>query len=275
VPEIPDLEAIRSFYNGRIVGREITDAEVLIPYIVRTGANDFVATMKGNRLGEVLRRGKFLLFALADGQVMVVNAMLTGRFQYCEPKQKKRAKTCFILTLDNGMQMRYADQRMMGKIYLVPAEAVGAVPMFGEMGPDALEVTEDEFRARIRKYSGAIKNILTNHKFIAGVGNAYSDEILFESRIDPFRKRTTMSDDDIGRLYRGMRTVYDWAIPILQDHFHDELDYEEWREHLKVHRKGVRAGADKDEGRCPRCGTHITEISPNDRVTSWCRTCQT
>ena len=75
--------------------------------------------------------------------------------------------------------------------------------MFAEMGPDALEVTEEEFRARIRKHTGAIKNILTNHKFIAGIGNAYSDEILFEARIDPFRKRTTMSDDDIGRLYRG------------------------------------------------------------------------
>ena len=85
--------------------------------------------------------------------------------------------------------------------------------MFAEMGPDALAVTEDEFRARIRKHSGAIKNILTNHKFVAGIGNAYSDEILFEARIDPFRKRTTMSDDDIGRLYRAMRTVFDRSNP--------------------------------------------------------------
>jgi formamidopyrimidine-DNA glycosylase len=275
MPEIPDLEAIRAFYNARIIGREITAAEVLIPYIVRTGASDFAASMTGNRFGEALRRGKFLLFGMSDGQVMVINAMLTGKFQYCDPKQKKRAKTCFILTLDNGMQMRYADQRVMGKIYLVPAEGVMSVPMFGEMGPDALEVTEDEFRARIRKHSGAIKNILTNHKFIAGIGNAYSDEILFEARIDPFRKRTAMSDDDIGRLYRSLRTVYDWAIPILQQHFRDELDYQEWREHLKVHRKGAPEGADRDEGRCPRCGTHISEISPNQRVTSWCRTCQT
>jgi formamidopyrimidine-DNA glycosylase len=146
--------------------------------------------------------------------------------------------------------------------------------MWAEMGPDALEVSEDEFRMRIRKHTGAIKNILTNHKFIAGIGNAYSDEILFEARIDPFRKRTTLSDDDIGRLYRGMRTVYDWANPLLKEHFRDELDYHEWREHMKVHRKGAKAGADKDEGRCPRCGHHISEISPNERVTSWCRTCQ-
>jgi len=206
---------------------------------------------------------------------MVINAMLTGRFQYLEPKAKKYAKTVLVLTLDNGMQLRYADQRLMGKIYLVPPEGVASVPMFGEMGPDALEVTEEEFRARIRKHAGAIKNVLTNHKFVAGIGNAYSDEILFEARIEPFRKRTTMSDDDIGRLYRGMRTVYEWANPLLAEHFRDELDYHEWREHLKVHRKGAPEGAPRDEGRCPRCGTHLTQISPNDRVTTWCRTCQT
>lgn len=275
MPEIPDLEAIRAFYNARIIGREITSAEVLIPYIVRTGAADFAASMTGNRFGEILRLGKFLLFGMEDGQAMVINAMLTGRFQYCEPKKRKSAKTCMVLSLDNGMQLRYADQRVMGKIYLVRAEDVTSVPMFGEMGPDALAVSEHDFRARIRKHSGAIKNILTNHKFICGIGNAYSDEILFEARIDPFRKRTTMSDDDIGRLYRGMRTVYEWAIPILQEHFRDELDYHEWREHLKVHHKGAPAGADRDEGRCPRCGTHISQIAPNQRETSWCRTCQT
>jgi formamidopyrimidine-DNA glycosylase len=275
MPEIPDLEAIRAFYNARIIGREITGVEVMIPVVVRTGATDFAASMTGNRFGEVLRRGKFLLFGMGDGQVMVINPMLTGRFQYKPAAEKKKGKMVMTITLDDGKQLRYADQRVMGKIYLVPAEGVASVPMFAEMGPDALGVSEDEFRARIRKHSGAIKNVLTNHKFLAGIGNAYSDEILFEARIDPFRKRNTLSDDDIGRLYRAMRTIYDWSIPLLKEHFSEELDYEEWREHLKVHRKGARAGADRDEGRCPRCGTHITQIAPNDRVTSWCRTCQT
>lgn len=273
MPEIPDLEAIRSFLNARIIGAEVTAAEVRIPYIVRTGATDFVAGVTGRRFGEVHRRGKFLLFTLDDGYVIVINPMLTGRFQYVEAPEKKRPKVAMVLTLDGGTELRYADQRVMGKIYLVHADDVPSVPMFAEMGPDALGVSEEEFRQRIRKYSGAIKGILTNQNFIAGIGNAYSDEILFAARIDPFRKRTTLSDDEIGALYQGMRDVYAWAIPILKQHFSDALDYEEWREHLKVHRKGVE-GRDSDEGRCPRCGTHISQISPNDRVTSWCRNCQ-
>ncbi len=273
MPEIPDLEAIRGFLNERIVGVEITAAETPIPYIIRTPAADVAATLIGNRFGHVLRRGKFLLFGLADESVLVINAMLTGRFQYVPPSTKKRAKTCLIVTLANGSQLRYSDQMLMGKIYVVPAANIMSVPMFADMGPDALEVSADEFRQRIRKHQGAIKNVLTNHKFIAGVGNAYSDEILWEARIQPFRKRSTLSDAETYALYRALHAVMDRSIAIVREKFRDDLDYEEWREHLKVHRKGGD-GKNKDEGRCPRCGTHITEISPNQRITSYCRTCQ-
>jgi formamidopyrimidine-DNA glycosylase len=273
MPEIPDLEAIRVFLNKRIVGVEITKAEALIPYIIRTPRADFEATLTGNRFGEVLRRGKFLLFGLADESVMVINPMLTGRFQYVQPSAKKLAKTCMAITLEDGWQIRYSDQRLMGKIYVVRADDVMSVPMFAEMGPDALDVSEGEFRARIRKHAGAIKNVLTNHKFIAGIGNAYSDEILFEARVAPFRKRTELSDAEIGALYRAIHKVMDRSIPIVTEKFAEGLDYTEWREHLKVHRKGADS-KDKDEGRCPRCGSYLTEIAPNQRVTTWCRTCQ-
>jgi len=269
MPEIPDLEAIRAFLNERIVGVAITDAHTFIPYIFRTPAKDVAAGLTGNRFGEVLRRGKFLLFTMADEYVLVINPMLTGRFQYVQPVAKKRAKTCLVLDLEDGHQLRYADDRLMGKIYYVYVDDVPNLPQFGEMGPDALEVSEEEFRQRIRKHSGAIKGILTNHKFVAGIGNAYADEILWEARVNPFRRRTTLSDAEIGALYRAIHTTMQRSIPILREHFRDELDYEEWREHLKVHRKGGEG-----DGRCPRCGAHITEIAPNQRITSWCRVCQ-
>ncbi len=275
MPEIPDLEAIRAFFNDRIVGVEIAEAKVLIPHVVRTGGADFEATLTGNRLGTTLRQGKFLLMPLADEHVMVVNAMLTGRFQYGSDLPKKlRARTCFTISFADGNQLRYSDQLLMGKVYVVPADTLMSVPTFADMGPDALSVSEEEFRARLRKHTGQIKNILTNYKFIAGIGNAYSDEILFEARLDPFRKRSTMSDEDLGRLYAAIKTTFDRSIRILREHFRDELDYKEWRAHLKIHRKGAAPDADRDEGRCPRCGLHISEIAPNQRLTSWCRNCQ-
>ncbi len=274
MPEIPDLEAIRAFLNPRIGGVEITQAEALIPYIIRTPRSDFEATLTGNRFGEISRRGKFLLFGLADEHVLVINPMLTGRFQYVRPSDKKLAKTCMAITFEDGWQLRYSDQLLMGKIYVVPEDDLMSVPMFADLGPDAMEVSEEEFRVRIRKHRGAIKNVLTNQKFIAGIGNAYSDEILFEARIAPFRKRTDIEDDEIGALFAAIHKVMDRSIPIVTAKFSEGLDYTEWREHLKVHRKGT-ATRSRDEGRCPRCGMHLTEISPNQRVTTWCRTCQT
>ena len=82
------------------------------------------------------------------------------------------------------MELRYADQRLMGRVYLVTPEELESLPQFAEMGPDVLSpaLTEDVFRERSSKYTGQIKSVLVNHKFVAGIGNAYSDEILWEAR---------------------------------------------------------------------------------------------
>jgi formamidopyrimidine-DNA glycosylase len=154
----------------------------------------------------------------------------------------------------------------MGKIYLVRKDALSTVPQFSDMGPDALAVSQEEFAQRIRKFTGQIKNILVNHKFIAGIGNAYADEILFAARIHPYRKRTTLSDDDIARLYEAMHKVFDWATPIVASQMQDELNYEERRDFLKIHRKGKEP--------CPVCGTRISEITAGQRITNFCRNCQ-
>ena len=266
MPEIPDLEAIRGFLNQRLPGVAIERAEYLIPVVFRVPKDEFVSTLAGDVFGETQRRGKFLLFALKSKRLLVINAMLTGRFQYLQPDQKRRARTCFVIALSNGWELRYADDRLMGKIYLVPADRLGEVPQFAEMGPDALEVTEEEFAQRIRRFTGMIKNILVNLRFVAGIGNAYADEILFAARLHPYRKRTSLKEDDIERLYRSMRKVFAWATPIVAEQMRDELNYDERRGFLKVHRKGGEP--------CPVCGTRISEITAGQRITSFCRNCQ-
>lgn len=266
MPEIPDLEAIRGFFNRRIPGVAITETRVLIPVVVRSPRAEFERSLAGSRFGEVNRRGKFLLFGLDGRRVLVVNPMLAGRFQYGPASLRMRPKTCVVLALEDGHELRYADERLMGKIYLVREDELLTVPQFAEMGPDALAVSEEEFVARLRRGTGQIKNLLTNHRIIAGIGNAYADEILFRARIQPFRKRRDLSDDDLRRLHQAMGEVFAWATPIVAALMQDELDYSEWRGHLKVHRRGGEP--------CPVCGTRISEVSPNQRVTSFCRTCQ-
>ncbi len=222
----------------------------------------------GDTFGEVLRHGKFLLFPLASGRILVINAMLTGRFSLVEPAAKKHARTCLVLGLSDGHELRYADQRVMGRIYLVDRARLDAVPQFTEMGPDVMSpaLTEEVFAQRLRRFTGQVKSILVNHRFIAGIGNAYSDEILWVAGIHPYRKRTQLSEDEVHRLYEAVRSVYAWACPIVAEKMTESLDYSEWRDHLRVHRRGGQP--------CPRCGATISEITAGQRVTSFCRHCQ-
>jgi formamidopyrimidine-DNA glycosylase len=268
MPEVPDLEAIRKYFNRTVAGETIEGVDTPIPVVIRVPRDEFVRLLTGETLGEVHRHGKFLLFTLGSGRVMVVNAMLTGRFALAKPLQKRPARTCFALKLSGGKELRYADQRLMGRVYLATPETLETLPQFAEMGPDVLSpsLTEDVFRERLRKYSGQVKSILVNHKFVAGIGNAYADEILWEARVHPYRKRSQMSDEEIGALYRATREVLNWAEPIVWEKMGESLDYKEWRDHLRVHRRGGEP--------CPRCGTRISEITAGQRITSFCRTCQ-
>jgi len=268
MPEVPDLEAIRTFLNQRVVGESVERVDVLIPVVVRVAREEFVRLLTGDTFGEIHRYGKFLIFPLASGRLLVVNPMLTGRFTYAEPKTKKHARTCFVLGLSTGNELRYADQRFMGRVYLVEGEQLNSVPQFADMGPDVLDpaLTEDVFKERLRKHTGMIKNILVNAKFVAGIGNAYSDEILWEARIHPYRKRTLVTDEEQTALYNAVHSVFAWAGPIVAEKMNESLDYSEWRDHLRVHRRGGQP--------CPRCGANISEITAGQRITSFCRHCQ-
>jgi formamidopyrimidine-DNA glycosylase len=269
MPEVPDLEAIRTFLNQRIVGATVERVDVLIPVVIRVPREQFVNLVTGDSFGEVQRYGKFLLFPMASGRILVINAMLTGRFSLVEPSVKKQARTCFSLRLSNGCDLRYADQRFMGRVYLVTEAELQAVPQFAEMGPDVLapDLTEAVFKDRLRKHNGMIKNILVNLRFVAGIGNAYADEILWEARIHPYRKRNQISEAEASALYRAVHSVFDWAGPIVAEKMSESLDYAEWRDHLRVHRRGGQP--------CPRCGNTISEITAGQRIiTSFCRRCQ-
>ena len=114
-----------------------------------------------------------------------------------------RARTGLRLRLDDGSDLRYVDREMLGKLYLVAPDALDDIPGWAEMGPDAddPELTLDAFRQRIRRHPGELKPLLRNPRFVAGIGNAYSDEILWEARLAPFRKRSTLTDADVERLY--------------------------------------------------------------------------
>ena len=276
MPELPEIEALRETLAHRVAGRRPMSISVRQFALVKT-VDPPLEDLVEQALVGARRHGKHLLLDFESDLTLAIHLGIGGRLLLEDAMRKQARSLSLEMQMDDGNALRVAElgTKKRSSVHLLRAAAV--VDHLSHLGVDALsrDVTVDVLAGLLAKDRSQLKHFLEDQRRVAGIGNAYSDEILFEARIDPFRKRTTMSDDDIGRLYRGLRTVYDWAIPLLTEHFRDELDYHEWREHLKVHRKGAPEGAARDEGRCPRCGTHLTQISPNDRVTTWCRTCQT
>ena len=267
MPEIPDLEAVRSYLKPRLQDRTITSTEAPIPWIVRTGA-DGLEDLVGHQFVDILRHGKYLLFNLDDGRVLVINAMLTGRFHWSEAGTKKPGRLAVVFGFDDGNELRYSDMRRMGRFYLTDPEHFDIIPQFPKLGPDVLALSEEEFTARIAKRRGQIKNTLTNQEFVAGIGNAYSDEILWEARLHPHRKRSTMDDGDIHNLYTAIHSIIDRSSEMVDAIVQSEGlgKKAEWREHLSIHRKSGEP--------CPRCGTPIKGQTRGGSETNYCVRCQ-
>ena len=269
MPELPDLEVAKENLNATIVGQTITEVDLGQPMILRRPTEAvFKRTLTGRSFEPVNRYGKFLIFHFHPPARLYVNFMLAGRLLLQPSSTAKQKSIGFRFSLPNNLDLRYVDVKSMGKAYLlVEDEPTSLVPTFDEQGPDALDpnLTFEVFHQRIHKFHAVIKHVLLNQRFIAGLGNAYADEVLFAARITPFRKRSTLSDSEIATLYDATKTVLQHAINELQTRTAGSLVFE-LRDFLQVHGKAKEP--------CPRCGTPISSVKSGVRVANFCRTCQ-
>ncbi len=291
MPELPDLTVVAEAFDAALRGRRIVSAQAPGPLAVR-GTPSELEALVGQAVGDIRQRGKFLRIDL-DRDAIVVNPMLTGRFQLAGPGTKLPAKTALIIGFgpvgprgrfrpapwtrdapwlpgpDATPEIRYRDPTQMGKVYLLPAGADRAVPGLGdgEIGPDVDDpsLTLEAWRDRIRRHPGELKNLLRNQSFVAGIGNAYSDEILHAAQLLPFRKRSTLADEEVDALYAAAGTTVADALEILRRRVPPTFETQV-RDFLAVHMKGGQP--------CPRCGTRISEVKAGGFVTSYCRGCQ-
>ena len=291
MPELPDLSVVVDAFHAALAGRTITRARATMPLAIR-GTPAELEALGGQEVVRVARAGKFLDIDLGHDRI-VVNPMLTGRFQLAARGEKVPAGTAVELELgprrgappadaaswtsgapwmpvDGApVVVRYKDPTQMGKVYLLPAGIERPVPGrgAGEMGPDALDMqlTLEVWRDRIRRHPGELKNVLRNQAFVAGIGNAYSDEILWAARLQPFRKRSTLAAEEIDDLYAAMRSTLTEAIELLRRRVPPTFE-KQVRDHLAVHNRGGEA--------CPRCGTKITSVKAGGFPTGFCRGCQ-
>jgi len=289
VPELPDLAIVADAFHAALAGRRIVAVVAPGPLAVR-GTPAELAALKGQELLDLRRRGKFLIARLERDRI-VFSPMLTGRFQLAAPGTPLPSKTAVVIGFgsrargprdaarwtkgtgwlppdDAPVEIRYRDPTQMGKVYVLPAGIERPVAGYDDaLGPDADDpaLTLDTWRQRIRRHPGELKNLLKNQQFIAGIGNAYSDEILHAARLLPFRKRSSLGADEVEALYEATRSTVGNAIEVLRERVPPTFEKQS-RDWLAVHDKGGQA--------CPRCGTKISEVKPGGFVTSFCRGCQ-
>ncbi|MFI4972197.1 MAG: DNA-formamidopyrimidine glycosylase family protein, partial [Hyphomicrobiales bacterium] len=274
MPELPELEAVRIRLSPRLEGRLITAATVnpKKAHLLRYPVDNFALELPARRITSLARRGKHLVFATELGgggspRWLVINPMLGGRFQLAEGDSPAPATEVFTVRVEGRLELRYLDFRDMGRIYWVE-DCDREVPGWAALGPEADSVADmglEVFRKRLRRFRDELKDLLRNQEFLAGVGNAYSDEILFEARLLPLRRRASLKPGDEEALYGAIPLVLSRAVEaILANPNYDESKQD--RSFMAVHMKGGKT--------CPRCGHRISQLGSNREPLNFCRGCQ-
>jgi formamidopyrimidine-DNA glycosylase len=267
MPELPDLEYIVSVLGRVLPGRRIQQARVKNPIVLRLGVPGTLQEVcAGQALGACRRHGHFVVLGIGEAHELVVNPMLAGRFRLCGGGEKDERSVCLAFELDRGEELRYLDDKQMGKAYLVPASDRRVVPGFETVGIEPLspEFTLERLREMVRVRRDQVRAFLLDKTAVAAIGNAYADEILWAARLHPKIGCQGLTDEDIVRLHAAIREVLSEAI---KEVFRRGEPIEvKVRDFLRVrNRKGQP---------CPACGTTIRVEGVRGHDTFYCPACQ-
>ena len=269
MPELPEVETIKNELLPHIVGHRITGITLLWDGIVRQpSVEEFRSHFIGQKITGITRRGKYLIFNLTDGQVLIIHLKMTGslllKSASAEPDKFIRA----IFYLDGGRALHFRDPRKLGVMWLV--EDTNSI--VGKLGPEPLEAgfTPQLLLKRLNNRTAPIKALLCDQSFIAGIGNMYADEALFAAGIHPLRPGGKLSPDEVKRLHDTIQQVLWSAIgnkgASVDTYFRPGGELGTAHFEFKVAHRGGKP--------CPVCGTPIERIPIRNRGSYFCPKCQ-
>jgi formamidopyrimidine-DNA glycosylase len=284
--ELPEVEVMRRDLEKDVVGRRIKQVEVrpspnalrVIRRHAKPGKRsvrkEFASKLEGKRITKVERKGKYLLLVLEGGDVLVVHFGMSGQFIRATKRQTQPAHTHVVITFQQGGDLRFVDPRTFGEMFVAEADDVGKVKELQHIAIDPLEdtFTWQSFGELMAERASKLKSLLMDQKFISGLGNIYSDEVLFAAGLRHDRMSNTLSSQEVRRLYRAMQEVMQDSIRYRGTTLPDEAYVDlfgrpgEYQNDLKVYgRKGLP---------CRRCRTPIESISLGGRRSYYCPQCQ-
>jgi formamidopyrimidine-DNA glycosylase len=267
VPELPEVETIRTQLEPRLVGRTLDLVSILDSRLTRPlDPREVAAELEGTRVVGVERRGKYLVLRLNTGSALLVHLRMTGSFGF-EPTSHERA----VLELEGGERLVYRDVRRFGTWLVV--DAVELEPyLTAKNGPEPLSprFTSAWLAQQLSRRRAPLKAVLLDQRVVAGLGNIYADEALWRARLSPLRSANTVEPDDVPGLVRAIRAALRKGIErqgaSLRDYATPDGAAGEMQEEFKVYGR---------EGEpCPRCGTPIAKARVGGRGTWYCPHCQ-
>jgi formamidopyrimidine-DNA glycosylase len=258
----------------RALRRRVATVEVCNPHVIVGSADDFVQSLAGVRLESVARKGKALAIELAaqngsTPRYLLVHLGMTGQFTVVPQNRPLELHTHVRMLFEDGAEeIRYRDPRRFGRLRCCTRQELDAI--FAGLGPDAPEIAPNQFVQAMRGRRGAIKGWLMNQKMLAGLGNIYADEALFEAGIHPLARPARITEAAARRLHRAVRRVLARALAFQGTSFRDYIDIEgrpgNFQPRLKVYQ---RTGEP-----CRRCGRSIRRIIVAGRSSHFCPNCQ-
>jgi formamidopyrimidine-DNA glycosylase len=261
MPELPDVERFKGYLEATALHQEIAAVKVLDADLLESvSTRNFQSQLKGRSFELTSRHGKYLFVGSGTPPFLVMHFGMTGYLSYFRNDKEAPEHARVVFQFTGDFRLAYVCQRKLGLVTLTedPASFIEA----RGLGPDALDdgLTLARFRDRLAGRRGALKSALMNQEILAGVGNVYADEILFQAKIDPNTKVDELDDRKLRAVYRTMRRVLRTSI-----RNNAEIDRLP-KSYLLPHRDS--------DGRCPRCGGGLEKGRVSGRGTYYCPRCQ-
>lgn len=270
MPELPFVTVLIENLRPRVEQRTIEDVVVRSVYVLKT-ADPPITALRGQAITSVRRRGKLLVFELAGGLVMVMHLRRNGRLEILPRGKARTAKDLAVtLALDGGSDLRLIEigPKKAASVWVYPAGQEEQGEALAGLGIEPLsqEFTPDVLAGLLRGARMQVKRFLTLQRYVVGIGNAFSDEILWEARLSPPAATASLTAEQVDQLHGAIKRVLEDALVSHRKEFAGALPMREPLHLLRIHRHGKEP--------CPRCGTPIAIIYYEDRETYYCPTCQ-
>jgi formamidopyrimidine-DNA glycosylase len=278
--ELPEVEVMRRDLEKDVVGRRIKTVEVKgsknAMRVIRRHAKrkDFTSRLEGTKIQRVERRGKYLLLFLDSGDVVVTHFGMSGQLQRGTGRVVLAPHTHVVITFQQGGDLRFLDPRTFGEMFVTSGDDLAKVKELAHIAIDPLDqvFTWQTFQYLLAEKAAKMKQLLMDQKFISGLGNIYSDEVLFHAGLRYDRLSNTLSSQEVRRLYRAIQEILQESIKARGTTLDDEAYVDlfgkpgEYGSELKVY---GRAGLP-----CRRCRTPIQSVKISGRQAYFCPQCQ-